>query len=1119
MKKNRTYGSLEDIGLLKMIKMIRYTIFILLLSLSQAFAVNSYSQQTKLTLEMKNASLEDVFDRIEKNSEFFFLYNKNIIDVKRKVDINVEGISINQVLDKLLDKTDISYQIKDRQILLINNYMQGEIIESSTQQQKSVSGKVIDSSGASLPGVSVVVKGTTTGVITDTNGNYTLSKIPENAILKFSFVGMKTEEVVIGNKTIINFTLEEADNTLDEIVAVGYGTQKKVNVTGSVTTLKTGSLVNATPTVLSNGLAGRLPGLIVVQGNGAPGSGSELSIRGASTFGDNTVLIVVDGIVRDNAFDEIDPNDVESLSILKDAAATSVYGSRAANGVILVTTKRGSMGKPKFSYNSFVGTQEPTVYPKLMNSYQYATLRNAGYKNSKKRPPFSEEQLADFASGKAGSDHFGLAFKERALQTQHNINVSGGTDALKYFSSLSYLDQGGLYDALNYKRYSLRSNVDAKINSTLTISTDLNANFQQKNGSGWSIYQIFNDVLQADPTVNYLNPDGSINYKSSYGPAFTKYGYSKDASSVLQATLSFKQDLPFIKGLNLTGKATFGEEYTNNKNYMLPIPVYNGSYQGSMSLFGGYNGKTAVSVGSDNYSTTQYTLNLNYNRTFGNHQVTGLLLFEQFDATGSNVYGFRTNYAANGLDELNFGGQEQKDANGGSFTDGRQSYVVRGNYDYKGRYLFETSLRIDGSVAFPVTKKFGYFPAFSAGWRIGQEPFLKDNSGLSFIDDLKIRASYGEVGSDRNVYSGRVPSFQYLQVYENGGTLISGTSPLLSVAPGVLPNPTITWESAAISNLGIDGSFWKSKFKFEIDLFYKRTSDILMSRIRSIPGTLGAELPDENYAVVDNKGIEMSFTHNNNIGKLKLFVNVNGSFSRNEVITLDEPANIPEYLLQTGRPLGFITGYKAIGYFQTPEDVANYYPQFNGGQVPGNVKYADVNGDHVVDSNDKTVISMDNGTPKIMGGLSFGGSYGSFDFDVLFQGAAKVKLLLYSGARSFNLRSGGNNFVDMLDFWTPENPDAKYPAPFFLTQDADAFDSNLYLRDASYIRLKAVNFGYNLPKGLLKSIHVEKFRLYFSGTNLMVWDKGLMFDPEVSNGSGNYYPQQRTYNLGINLTF
>lgn len=1100
--------------------------FFVLVATMQVSAT-AYSQ--KVSLSTKGAELEKVFEEIYNQSGYLFLYTSKLMTNAKPVSLKVKNASLEKVLELCFRGQPFTYSIVEKTVvvkpLVQSTPTGGPPATTQAVQPVTIAGQVTDEeTGERLPGVSIGLKGTNKGTSTAEDGTYRL-EIPESVqsqVLVFSLVGYTSREIPLSGQSTLNVKLTKDIGKLEEVVVVGYGQQKKINLTSSVSSIDTKELSKAPVANVSNALVGRLPGLIAVNGNGKPGSGSSISIRGASTFGDNSALVLVDGIVRDFQF--IDPNEIESISILKDASATAVYGSRAANGVILVTTKRGSLGKPTFNYNGFVGMQSPTRYPDVLSAYEYAVMKNEAVKNMGKPAQYTDQQLEDIRTGVIPeTDWYGLTMKDQSFQTQQNISVNGGSEAIKYYLSLGYLNQDGMYDRINFKRYSIRSNVDANINRNLTISADFDASTRENKGSAYAAEAIFSDIVAAYPMDKAYNPDGTIYYTHEQHPVEEiKTGYNNTKVNVLQATVSLKQKLPFIEGLSVSGKASFGKEYTNNKHYNVPVLMNRQDADGNtleIYPYGGWNGKTALNQGFDEYNTVTLNAALNYQRIIGEHDISGLLLFEQFDAKSNNFYAFRTNFPAKDLDELFYGGEAQKDANGGSFNDGRRSAVARVNYTYKQRYLFEASFRRDGSVAFPESKKYGFFPAVSAGWRIGEESFIRNSARMDFVDDLKLRVSYGKVGNDRNVYMGRTPTFQYLQVYNPSGTLVSGNEGLTSITPGILPNPNVTWETATIADVGLEGSLWKSKLQFVVDLFYKRTSDILLERIRSIPSTVGAQLPAENYAVVDNKGIELSLTHRNRVGALNFYVTLNGSFSRSKVITLDEPANIPDYLLQTGRPLNFITGYKALGFFQSAEDVASYYPQFNGGQQPGDVKYADINGDKKVDANDITIISMDNSTPKVIGGLSFGGTIKGFDFAVLFQGATKVNRMLDGMARTFFQGGSWNNFVDLKDHWTPENPNARYPRPWEGPHPNNSHNSSLYLRDASYIRLRSVDLGYTLPSATMKRVGVDRLRVYLSGSNLFLIDKLKMFDPEVENPSGSYYPQQRSMNLGVNLTF
>ncbi len=1116
-------------------QIMRISIYQLILSIlctSLVVANDSRAQELlnrRISLDLDDQKVSVALRQISRQASVRFMYSPQVIPAERKVTLHVQNETLSTVLETLFKPLGIGYEVSGNQLVLSTITDPKPAVQQPEEQQRpvdrSIRGSVKDEKGAPLPGVSIVVKGTQRGSLTDSDGNFEVSVPDGEHTIIFSFVGYLSQEMSVGTQSTVDIVLKDDLKALQEVVVIGYGTQKKVNLTGSVASVEGKELLKTPATNITNSLVGRLPGLIAVNGNGKPGAGSSISIRGASTFGDNSALIVVDGIIR--TFDQIDPNEVESISILKDASATAVYGSRAANGVILVTTRRGATGKPTFHYNGFAGIQQPTQYPRVMNAYEYAVTKNKAVRNLGKSIQYSDQELEDIRTGVLPEyDWYGNTLKKQSFQTQQNLSVSGGSDAIRYFLSLGYLDQDGMYDRINFQRYSIRTNVDAKINKNLTISADIDASNRNTNQSGYSPEAIFDDIVAAYPLDKAYNPDGTIFYTREQHPVEEiKTGYNRMRNNILQATLTVKHDLPFVKGLSVTGRASFGREYSNNKHYNVPIFMNRQDSDGNtleIYPYGGWNGKTALTQSFSEYNTTTLNASLNYSRSFGPHELGGLLLFEQLDAKGNNFYGFRTNFPAQGLDEFLYGGESQKDANGGSFTDGRRGAIARVNYSFQQRYLFEASFRRDGSVAFPASKRFGFFPAVSAGWRIIEEPFLKNASGLAFVDNLKLRASYGGVGNDRNVYAGyllRNPTFQYSQVYNPSGTIVSGTEGLSSITPGILPNPNVTWETAAVTDLGLEGSLWKGKLQFEIDVFYKRTSNILRTRIRSIPGTLGAQLPAENYAKVDNKGIEFMLSHQNSFQALKYFVKLNGSFSQNKVITLDEPANTPDYLLQTGRPLGFITGYKALGFFQTDEEVAAYLPQFNGGQKAGDVKYADINGDQKVDANDLTILSMDNNVPKVIGGLSFGGSLKGFDLNVLFQAAGRVRQVLYGAARDFFQGGSRNTYVDLLDHWSPENPDALYPRPWEGPNPNNSLTSSLYLRNSSYIRLRSIDLGYTLPSDLVKRIGLGNARVYFSGANLFVWSKMKMFDPEIENTTGTYYPQQRTLNLGLNLTF
>lgn len=1129
---NRTYSTSLYAGkrrTRRQIRMIMRLTTLLIIISTLTTSATGFSQEVNLSL--KDIPLKVAFSQIRQQTGYSFLWTEKTLSDLPPINASVHGLSVKEALKVCLQRLPLTFDIHGKVVYIkrkqVNPVEKNQNVQPAEDPLRQVTGVVIDSATKEpLAGVTIKVEGKTVGTVTDTQGKFSLT-IENGSKLVVSYLGYATRTIPIGSEINLNIELSAIAKGLNQLIVIGYGKIQKKDLTASVSQVDGEKIIKATPSNLSNALVGRLPGLIAVQPNGAPGSGSEISIRGTSTFGDNSALVVIDGIVKSYAqFQQLNPNDIASISILKDASATAVYGSRGANGVILVTTKTGSIGKPSFHYNGYVGVQQPTLYPKLMDGLQYAKTRNQARKNMGLPDYYTTQEIKDIGDGKTPQTNwYNLTLNKNAPITSHDISIDGGTEKLKYFLSAGYLYQDGLYKSndLYYKRYSLRSNVDASIGENLTISVNLSAIVSKDNGSSYSPEQIFSDIMAAYPMDMVYNPDGTIFYTHEQHPvAEISSGYNKQSNNTYDATFNVKEDLPFIDGLSLGGQISFGRSHILDKNYQLPIFMHREDSEGNLLEiypFGGYQGKVAINKSYNEYNTSTINARLTYDNIFGNNSVKGLLLFEQFNAEASYFNGFRTNFPAPGLDQLLFGGEAQKDANGDTYSDGRRSYVGRLNYSFKEKFLFEATLRVDGSVAFPKSGRYGYFPAFSAGWVISEEPFIKNKTAFNFINNLKLRASYGVVGNDKNVYGGDRPTFQFEQAYNLGPALISANQPVPTIVPGVLPNPSITWETAHISDIGLDASLFNNKVALTLDGFYKRTSNILLARIRSIPSTLGASLPAENYAIVDNKGIEVSLEYNDKVGGLNYFVGLNGSWSNNKVVRIDEPANIPVGLKQTGRPLGFIIGYKALGIFKTDEEATSYYNQFGIQPSAGDIKYADINGDEKIDVNDRVVISENNSTPKMIWGLTFGGSFKRFDLNVLFQGAADVNQLLQGRSITFFRGGSQNNFKYLLDYWTPQNINAKFPRPWEGDNPNNSLPSSFYLRNSSFVRLKSINLGYSISPKFLEQVHFKEARVYLSGTNIFVLSKMKYWDPEIGNTDGSYYPQQRVLNLGIDLSF
>lgn len=1120
---------MEDIGLSKMIRIMRFAIFILFLSLSQAFAVDSYSQQTKLSLDLKNAKVEDVLDKIEKSSEFYFMYNKGMVDVERKIDIQVEGKGINQILDKIFENTGISYSIKDRQILLINNSMVNNGAENMNQQQKSVSGKVTDSTGAGLPGVSVVVKGTTTGVITDNDGKYLLSKVPENSTLVFSFVGMKTQEIGVVNKTTINVTLTEESVGLDEVVAVGYGTQKKGNLTGSISSVKSNDLVVSPVASASNTLAGRLPGLISIQQSGQPGAdAAKLSIRG---FGD--ALIIVDGV--ETAFNNIDPNQIESISILKDGAA-SIYGSRAGNGVILVTTKRGDKGKPVISLNTSYTAQALTAFPRLMGSGQITELSRESWINAGKpaeTAPYTLEEIQKYYDGTdpqyPNTDWRSLLIRDWAPEQQHNLSVRGGSEKIKYFGFISYLDQESMWKSGhggNFKRYNLQSNVDAKITENLSLRLDIAAtNEYRKYPWRSQTSALWQDFFQTFPMYPATLPDETkLSYANGGGTGGAHLmtdsriaGYDNTDNQTLNTTMSLDYSVKAVKGISLKAFINVMQYNSFEKTFVKPLTFW--TYDIASGIYtkaGALYDKAFLDETSGRSRVITNQLSINYENIISKYNhVTALALYEGIDYSNDYLFGERRDFMTSAIDQLFMGTIQSSKTNGSASEMGRKSIVARLSYDYKGKYLIESTFRADASAKFPANKRWGYFPSLTVGWRISEESLIKNN--LQFIDNLKMRCGYGESGNDG------VGNFQYLEGYKTGDAVMLGGNQVSGMVSTGLANPDLTWERIKIYNVGADFSLFRRKLFGEMDAFYRKRSGIPATRIASLPVTFGANQPPENLNNMNNRGFELQIGTAGSFRELNYEISGNLSWSRAKWGHYEEPTYTDpdqERLYKiSDRWTDYVYGYRTNGLLtsQAQIDALSYDMDGQGNKSlkPGDLIYLDVNGDKKVDWKDQVEIGK--GTiPHWMVGFNTNMQYKNFDLSALFQGAF--------GYYNFISPGIGQMPLFMFDMrWTEKNNDANafIPRPGSTSSAGGGMNDHFY-KKAGYLRLKTLSIGYNLPKNLLDKISFSKVRVYAAGTNLYTFNKLRKFeiDPEAPSGNtGQSYPQQLTITLGLNVSF
>lgn len=1102
-----------------------------------------YSQSAKVSLNMKNATVEDVLNAIEDNSEFHFLYNSKLINVDRKVSINAADKSIESVLSTLFSNYGIEYKIDERQIILSRK----DLTTEKTQKNKVITGVVVDASGETIIGANVSIQGTAVGTITDIDGKFSM-EVPDNAKILISYIGYLPQTLSTDNKTTFNIKLIEDTQNLQEVVVIGYGTQKKVNLTGSVSTISADDISTIPVSNISNAMAGRMPGVFSQNKSGAPGSSSPITIRGKNTPNNTNPTYVIDGVVRDKAdFDGIDPNEIENISVLKDAASAAVYGARAANGVILVTTKRGKDQKPQFRYSALFGSETPTRTPDVMNAHGRALYLNNKhmYDNVPEGDSryYTADEIEYFKTH--STDWFDQAWKN-PFTMQHNVSVNGGSERIRYYMSAGYYDQSGSFDQLEFKRYNFRSNVDAQVTKDLSIGLDVDGSMKKRDSPYWphdgdedymqDLYRALLNFPTTEPS--YVNGKPNATFYNWNILEMLKNGGSKSKNyNTLNAKLSLDYNVPFIKGLKANAMFNYrkyyekskqvGKEYTyyqhqtsgGNNHIILPDAPITGSK--ARSERGNF-------VRKDMKENSSYTLNLrlNYDRTFGKHAVGGLFVYEQYEAWGDDFWGERRQLLTSTIEDMFVGSADSKwkDADGNSSEVGRIAYVGRVNYGYDNRYLLEANFRYDASVKWVPGKRWGFFPSVSGAWRMTEENFFKSNPNLSFINNLKLRASYGILGNDGG---DDVSGYQYLEKYKitkaGAGVFGSATTGIL---PDVYPNTMITWEKTATFDVGFDLSMWNGLLSVEFDYFKKHTYDILMDRVRTIPGTFGAVLPKENYAELDNQGVELLLRHDHKIGNVNYFVSGNFSFARNKYVNIDESAGAYEWEKKTGRPIEFITGYYANGIARTDNDL-NGLPLWNGKDKweKGDVILQDINGaggkpgaDGKVDGNDKGILSLFSKDPEITYGINLGGEWKGIDVTMFFQGVANRAVMFENRGDTWTEQS-------VLALWddaySPSNINGAYPRVGGTgSYGANGQASSFWLMNGAYFRCKNIELGYTLPKTWMNKIGADNCRLYVSGTNLFAFDQIGLYDPENNGPRGAYqYPLMKSYNVGLSVSF
>ncbi len=1010
-------------------------------------------------------------------------------------------------------------------------------------QSKRVTGVVKDSSGETIIGASVLEKGTTNGTVSDFDGNFALTVSGDNAVLQVSYVGYVTQDITVGGKSFFNVLMHEDSETLEEVVVVGYGAQKKESVVGAISQVSSKELLKSPAANISQAIAGKIPGVITSQTSGAPGSDDmQIFIRGRASFaGDNQPLILVDGVER--AFSQIAPDDIESISTLKDASATAVYGVRGANGVMLITTKRGREQKPTVSLTANFQIQSPTRTDTYLDSYNSVSLLEEALANDGLPSQYSAADLEMFRKSSAGQlsgidallypnvDWYGTVLRKSAPAQRYNVNIQGGTKRMRYFASAEFYDQQGLYRNFSmdqygnksnssFRRYSFRANLDFLLTSDLTMSVNFGTRFEERKGPNTNENSVYNEVFyELNHTPGWLFPvaytvgegdetqtlfGGSSQYQNNIVGRLAKAGFYRATNTINETNfvLDYKMDW-LTPGLKARGMVSFDYDAYYNRKFTGTFATYelnDRNNYNSIDAYNQFNSDTELSYAGNggDFSATTYKLymeaQVNWSRTFGKNDVSAMVLYNQ------NDFRYKSNLAER-----------------------YQGLVGRATYGYDDRYLGEVNFGYNGSENFMRGKRFGFFPSFSLGWRINNEEFMKSTS--EWLNSLKIRASYGQVGNDVYQVNGVKQRFLYQAIWSQiNNDYYFGTNGQTGIFESQYPNYGVTWERAHKSNAGVEFTLWNGKLSGVVDYFYEKRNNIL-TPYASRPDWVGVNMAAGNLGKTKNSGYEIELRHMNNIGS-DFFYNVGFTFShaKNEIIDMDEPSSKTGYRKREGQAINQYFGLVCDG-FVTAADIANpNFPTSTYGNVQvGDLKYRDMNGDGFIDDRDETFIGFSD-IPENTYALSLGCDYKGWSFSVMFQGVTNVSRY-YDAEAMYAFVNGGKVKEHHLKRWNPalseaENlASARYPRLHYAGNgDHNQRQNSFFLQNGSFLRLKNIELGYSLPKRWISKAAMSECRFYVNANNLITWDHlDGMVDPE-SNGS-NRYPIMRSVNFGVNVKF
>lgn len=976
-----------------------------------------------------------------------------------------------------------------------------------SQNNYRISGKVLDENGEPLRGVTILLRESQSKALSDEIGNYSITVPSLDGVLVFTYVGFQPKEVGINGNTLLNVTLQVAETGLGEVVVIGYGTQKKVNLTGSVSTISSQDLSIRQVGQASAALQGLAPGVTVTQSSGRPGADDGvIRVRGIGTLNDANPLVIIDGIEGD--LNSLDPNLIESVSVLKDAASSSIYGSRAANGVVLVTTKRGRGGNLTFNYNSYVGFQKPTNQPKMINAVEHMELLNIANTNVGLSKPFSDDLITRYkVDGPSNRDLYPdtdwgkEVLTGSGLMQNHFFTINGGGEKVRFLTSVGFLEQEGLFELSKFNKYIVRNNVDLRFSKKLSMKFDLQGVISKTIDAGVGSTAIFFAIRRNPANLQGVFSNGlwgeGYNGNNPIARSTDAGGrrMTRRPTAIANVSINYK---PFEW---LTADLTAAPRYEVENADLFQKSITTYKADGSIAFVVPQR-STLTRSNSESFFNT-YRLTLNAQKDFHNHHINILVGSSREDRNTDIFTASREEFLLPQYAVLNAGSQSFVQNSGYAYEWALQSVFGRINYDFRQKYFLEINGRYDGSSRFAPGYKYGFFPSFSAGWRFTEEKFM---DGLkSTISEGKFRASWGKLGN-QNIGNYPFTSTISLGAYGMGGQVAN------FAALNTMANPSISWESSSMTNLGIDLVLF-SNFTLSGDYYTKRTSGILYDL--DIPLTIGLNKPFQNAGIVDNKGWEIALGYRKQIGDFQFRVNANVSDVKNTVVDLKGVNRTGRTVSREGSSINSLYGYEAIGLFQTDDEALKHATQY-GAVKAGDIKYKDQNEDGVI--NDKDFIIIGSTIPRYTYGLNVNGSYKSIDLAVFLQGVGKANgYIEQEGGMPFYL--GGTLQEIHKDYWTPQNPNAKFPRLAFNSAN-NIVNSSFWMRDASYIRIKNVQIGYTLPKRLTTKIGISNLKVYLNGQNLFTIDnfwKG--YDVETPVGDGTSYPQLKMVSFGLNVNF